>query len=230
MKRLFLSAVAAAALVALGGARSARADGADGGTVLGSGPWEHQPPPDSGLVQSICGDGGSNAQWVGKTTIYLSGGWIGGSGVGWFDSTRGGGPTTGVGAYRDWETSLVRALPDGGCTLDTSAERNQLRVEGGWSTGFWSSYKRLELGAAYVFKASPDVSVAFGGQLYVHGVATTDWATGVAPELRLTYGDWLGVRAAANLGFLGHGEFDTHRPQGTFEVFISKQLKEEHFP
>ena len=88
------------------------------------GPWDAQPPPPTPPVTDICQlflkGRDQDTRFVGKTTAYLSAGWVGGSPLGWFDQTQGGGPLTGIGVYRDWGKSTVRRVDhDGGCELDT---------------------------------------------------------------------------------------------------------------
>jgi hypothetical protein len=169
---------------------------------------------------------------VGKTTGYLSAGWIGGGELGWFDDTRGGGPTTGVGVYRDWGKSTIRMTKDGnGCVLDTTDAGSQWRLQGGWSSALWSPYKRLEAGGAYVDRVSADLSIAFGVDLLAQGTGTSQWAIGAAPDVRVTYDDWVGLRAAAAFDFAGKGDLKHFSPpEWIFEAFISKRFEMDHFP
>ena len=200
-----------------------------------TGPWDATPSPDAGVVRSICdlflGKKDSDTRFVGKTSIYLSASWVGGTNIAWFDQTRGGGPTTGIGAYRDWGNSTVRRVAkDGGCELDTNDAADQFRVQGGWSAGLWSTYKRAEIGPAYAHRFSPDLTLSGGANLLAHGTGTSDWGIGVSPEVRVTYADWVGLRVAGNFNAGGQGIFGSVAPQLVVEVLISKRLKEEHFP
>ncbi len=200
-----------------------------------TGPWDNLPSPDAGPVKSICdfylGQRDHDTKFVGKTTIYLSAAWVGGTNINWFDQAKGGGPTTGVGAYRDWGNSTVRRVTsDNGCVLDTNDEGNQFRLQGAWSAGLWSTYKRLEIGPAYVRRLSPDISVGAGVNLAAHGTGTSDWGLALSPEVRVTYGDWVGARVGGTFTTAGQGEFGVVAPQFIMELFIAKRLKEEHFP